>query len=795
MTDRPTALGAYVFAGGFSIGVESAGHEVLAHYEGKGAYGASSARLNWPDRPIHHPPAEWPVAEHRGRVGFVYANPPCAIFSSMGIATTRGEDAWRDDPRTECWYDCFSLLEGLRPGALAVESVTQAYTTGRELIDELTKRALLLGYSVTHLLLDAKWFGVPQSRKRFFFVAHRAPRLVGYLPNWAPPPTVGEALATAAADPGPSVPAPDRLLHLALNTTPGHRLCRTFDQLYPDPELNAQGKVRGRPSFQDRRLDPNETMGAFAGDKCWHPVEPRKVGINEAKALCGYPLDFRLDGPLGGQPSLLARAVMPPVGAWLGRAVASTLARPAVEDRTGLRVTLVDVREPEREPVDLTSEYLTPEGRVRLRTGETALEPLTPPWEKSDDREPSHDAQDPRSPEPTPSSVRSAEGPAGPEKGQRLGVVRRNDRPASPRRRSGNPGGERRPVVETVADDAGPRPGEGSGRCLQRWWLTGKYSPEELVARVHANWDGRTTRVSDVYYNYQKLLDAGVPDVPPWPKRRAASAPKRTSTLPKQAFANVESVVVDPITWILEREKIRKLKEAGTPKPWTTDPVLQRFRFCNVRREDDAVSRWLFQNWYPVTGPTVYAAVLARSLNRVSSLDRALKTGLAVTWDRGNWNELPKPLFNGSAYSLRGTMNAWGASGIGTGRSAIGDLLAFVYRSSVKPAGSIQSTYDRLRSIKGIGPFLASQIAMDLGTALGGNLPDENEFSPEGPGSNKGLALLQNNSSDDFYQIIAKLCKDWSTRTGLTLRVRDVEQVLCEWHKYNVFLKRLYSID
>ena len=50
--------------------------------------------------------------------------------------------------------------------------------------------------------------------------------------------------------------------------------------------------------------------------------------------------------------------------------------------------------------------------------------------------------------------------------------------------------------------------------------------------------------------------------------------------------------------WIKERESIRKKKEAGNPKPWTDDPILQNYRFCNVRRMDDTVSQWLLKNWY-----------------------------------------------------------------------------------------------------------------------------------------------------------------------------------------------------
>ena len=45
--------------------------------------------------------------------------------------------------------------------------------------------------------------------------------------------------------------------------------------------------------------------------------------------------------------------------------------------------------------------------------------------------------------------------------------------------------------------------------------------------------------------------------------------------------------------YLAERENVRLRKEAGDPWPWTDDPILQRYKFTNVKREDDATSRGL----------------------------------------------------------------------------------------------------------------------------------------------------------------------------------------------------------
>ena len=50
--------------------------------------------------------------------------------------------------------------------------------------------------------------------------------------------------------------------------------------------------------------------------------------------------------------------------------------------------------------------------------------------------------------------------------------------------------------------------------------------------------------------------------------------------------------------WVTERESIRIQRLQGKAPPWTDDPILRQYRFCNVRRMDDAVSQWLLTNWY-----------------------------------------------------------------------------------------------------------------------------------------------------------------------------------------------------
>ncbi len=75
--------------------------------------------------------------------------------------------------------------------------------------------------------------------------------------------------------------------------------------------------------------------------------------------------------------------------------------------------------------------------------------------------------------------------------------------------------------------------------------------------------------------------------------------------------------------WINERWRILQRKEAGSPEPWTTDPILREYRFCNVRREDDRTTLWIADHWRKAhyDDPDVWhAMIVARMLNHTPSL-------------------------------------------------------------------------------------------------------------------------------------------------------------------------------
>ncbi len=55
--------------------------------------------------------------------------------------------------------------------------------------------------------------------------------------------------------------------------------------------------------------------------------------------------------------------------------------------------------------------------------------------------------------------------------------------------------------------------------------------------------------------------------------------------------------VDEVFAFVHERHQIYLRRQAGQPKPWTANPILQQYRFTNVYRELDRVTIWIRENW------------------------------------------------------------------------------------------------------------------------------------------------------------------------------------------------------
>jgi len=317
------AVGCYIFGGGFSLGVRRE-MDVICHLEGDDGYGVASVRRNQPDIPIFFGPSRWPIAELRAIApDFVYGNPPCAAWSPIGRVINYGssEDQWRSDPRVDCVREVFGLLEALRPTTWAWESVPQAFTRGRTLVDELSRDATRLGYAVDYVLHNAMWLGAPQHRKRFFCVFSRFD--VDWECEFSEPETVQSALARMPVGGDDEVPTSNvkPAYWRAVRQGEPLRLARErYEEKTGDREHRRQG-------FATKKAAWDRPSPAIVGPRIFHPGEPRLFSVAESLWLSGFPVDYRMTGGRHARVHEIARGVLPPVGHWLAKNVKRAIER------------------------------------------------------------------------------------------------------------------------------------------------------------------------------------------------------------------------------------------------------------------------------------------------------------------------------------------------------------------------------------------------------------------------------------------------------------------------------------
>lgn len=255
----------------------------------------------------------------------------CAPFS---VAAAGRATSWRHDPRLRFFHDIFGLLPDVEPEVLAIESVTQSWTKGKELVDTLARDAARWGYSTTVLLHNARHVGNVQNRKRVFYVFHKI-AVDWDPPDFEPTLTVGRVLkgikVTAAERRRyPEVQLTGLRQRLWEESPPGGNLRNTYDELFPKPKLNPNGTVQGRPGFLSYKLDPNRSGLVFIGSNhILHPTEPRALYPSEINALVGFPPDWRWPEELRtDRLSVFAsQGVSPTVGAWLAKGIRASLER------------------------------------------------------------------------------------------------------------------------------------------------------------------------------------------------------------------------------------------------------------------------------------------------------------------------------------------------------------------------------------------------------------------------------------------------------------------------------------
>jgi hypothetical protein len=247
--------------------------------------------------------------------------------------------------------------------------------------------------------------------------------------------------------------------------------------------------------------------------------------------------------------------------------------------------------------------------------------------------------------------------------------------------------------------------------------------------------------------------------------------------------------------WIREREEIKMKKNYGLPQPWSTDPILSTYRFCNVRREDDRVTQWLRFNWrtpFHDHPNLTLAMAMARFVNWPPTLT---ELGFPKKWEPEKFIKIlqarkarKEQVWNG-AYMI----STCGAKS--DKAEHVAGVLNRVHVGPAKPLGgdTLEMAHGRLKKIFGLGNFLAAQIVADLKNTPFNPLQKAADWwtwAAPGPGSERGLRWwLDRTQAVAPYEFLPRLGDLIANVTPLIqgiapLSAQDWQNVCCEVSKY-----------
>lgn len=173
------ALDLFCGAGGFSLGFQMAGFDVIGGIE-RDKWACETFEFNHPGATtIHRNITEVSDDElkelfSRKKPDIIVGGPPCQGYS---IANKKSGDP--KDPRNSLFKEFLRIGAALQPDIMVMENVPNlcaARTASKESVLEIIKQSLKeQGYHPYSTILHATSFGVPQMRQRLFVIGSRFP--------------------------------------------------------------------------------------------------------------------------------------------------------------------------------------------------------------------------------------------------------------------------------------------------------------------------------------------------------------------------------------------------------------------------------------------------------------------------------------------------------------------------------------------------------------------------------------------------------------------------------------------
>ena len=259
------------------------------------------------------------------------------------------------------------------------------------------------------------------------------------------------------------------------------------------------------------------------------------------------------------------------------------------------------------------------------------------------------------------------------------------------------------------------------------------------------------------------------------------------------------------------RQRIFFSRLADESPPWTSDPILQKFKFTNAYRASDRVSQYLIRNviysreWSFEN--IVFRVLLFKLFNKIETWELLESEFQEINLSSFDVDKYDKVLERARAagtsiYSAAYIMpTAPRRKKIASRKhrshfELLDSLKNSKFFCSLQRVLTLSDTYKTLLEVESFGAFLAYQLAIDLNYSPWFNF-SESEYVVPGPGARDGIQkvfsdlrdysevdaieMMRDRQNVEFQRLDIKFHSLW----GRPLQLIDCQNLFCEVDKYS----------
>lgn len=259
-----------------------------------------------------------------------------------------------------------------------------------------------------------------------------------------------------------------------------------------------------------------------------------------------------------------------------------------------------------------------------------------------------------------------------------------------------------------------------------------------------------------------------------------------------------------------KRQEIFFKRLQGEYAPWTSDPIMQLFKFTNAYRATDRVSQYLIREVIykgdQRPDEVFFRTILFKLFNKIETWQLLTKYFGEVRYSDYSFNSFDKVLTEAKKKGISIYSSAYIMA---SGREAFGfdmkhrnhlklveSMLVNNLPEKVQICENMETLYMILKSYPTIGSFLAYQLATDINYSMLTSF-SEMEFVKAGPGAQDGIRKCFSDMGDYSEEdIIKMMCENQSSEFerlgiefkslwGRPLQLIDCQNVFCEVDKYS----------